>query len=158
MHPAALTATAPPRRQTPQARANASFTTHSAAAVAYAALLDRIAACNPGGHVEEVLDQVGELLGGLSADGFVADLDAASDAIEADMASAANTECFGNEAGFPDVWPSRGGNDPDGGISAGLWDRICEAQNELARGWLRQATAIMAAPVRPAALFFRRAA
>lgn len=57
-----------------------------ATALAYAALLDRLDAADSLGRTEDVLREVGDLLGGLSRYGFAADLRAWLDGLEGQAA------------------------------------------------------------------------
>jgi hypothetical protein len=109
-------------------------TNAEAAALAFAAHLDALAAKDKPDAVEDALLEVGELLGGLSIHGFQGDLRAHLDRVEADML---------DDASPRDYSPGTGGNDPDAVFSSKLSDQIDQARADDAADWEASARALL---------------
>lgn len=105
-----------------------------AAALAFAAGLDALAAKDKPDVVEDALLEVGELLGGLSVHGFAGDLRAHLQRVEDDLLEDASPR---------DYSPGLGPNDPDGIFSARLSDAIDQARADDCADWLESARAVM---------------
>jgi hypothetical protein len=105
-----------------------------AAALAFAAHLDALARQDNPEPVENALQDVGELLGGLSVHGFAGDLRAHLARVEADLLEDASPR---------DYSPGLGPNDPDGIFSARLSDEIDQMRADDCADWLESAKAVM---------------
>lgn len=103
--------------------------------------LDRTLTAGPDFLMEDVLTQIGMLLGGLSVKGFKADLTAELLRLE--------DEAFEN-AGPWDYSPGRGGNDPDAFVSDHLLAAIDAAEEAFCADFIRQAEALLKPFTHPA--------
>lgn len=106
-----------------------------AAALAFAASLD-VLALSPviPEPVEDALQDVGELLGGLSIHGFAGDLRAHLARVEQDLLEDASPQ---------DYSPGMGGNDPNAIFSGRISDAIDTARADDSASWLQDAREII---------------
>jgi hypothetical protein len=105
-----------------------------AAALAFAAGLDALAAKDKPDVVEDALLEVGELLGGLSVHGYAWDLREHLARVEADLLEDAPRHEYN---------PGMGGNDPSQYCSSRLDDMIQQSRADDAADWEQSARALL---------------